>query len=105
VAVAVTADGRFVVTGSWDGSARIWEIATGRLLARFWGNRSFVTDVDVDATGRLVVSAGVDFAGRLYDCVVCGTLDQLLAYSYARFPRTLTPGERATYLHEKGSAR
>jgi hypothetical protein len=35
-AVAVTPDGRYAVTGSWDNTARVWDLATGRGVACFF---------------------------------------------------------------------
>jgi hypothetical protein len=36
-AMAVTADGRFAVSGSYDKTLKVWELETGRLLATFSG--------------------------------------------------------------------
>jgi WD40 repeat protein len=104
VAVDVTGDGRFVVTGSWDRSARVWEAATGALLARYW-TPSLVTSVDFAPNGRSIAVAGFDSAVRLYPCQLCGSLDDLVRYADRRVHRALTAAERATYLHEKGEAR
>lgn len=34
-AVAVTSDGRLVVSGSYDGTLKLWELASGMMLATF----------------------------------------------------------------------
>jgi hypothetical protein len=61
-----------------------------------------VFDVDFAPSGRHIVTAGFSDAAHLYACEVCGTLDDLLAYANRRVRRTLTPEERARYLHERG---
>jgi serine/threonine protein kinase len=36
--VAVTPDGKYVVSGSWDKTVRLWELATGKEVRRFTGH-------------------------------------------------------------------
>ena len=95
--------GRFLATASWDRTARIWEVATGRQLARLWGHASILTDVEFDPTGRWVATAAFpDDAARLFACDVCGSLEDLLAFAETRIGRELTPEERARFMHEEG---
>ena len=96
--------GRFVVTAGDDGNARIWEVATGRLLATLWGSPSTLMDVDFAPNGRAVLAAGFGDAARVYTCDVCGSLDDLLAFADRRVRRELSPAERALYLHERSGS-
>lgn len=52
--VAWTGDGARVVSGSWDRSARLWDAATGRELARATGFSHLVHDVAASADSRLI---------------------------------------------------
>ena len=98
-------DGRFVVTGSWDRGVRIWETATGLLVTRFRDNPTQISSVDLSSDGRAIVAAGIlATAARLYQCDLCGSVDDLLRDADQRLHRSLTPEERVTYLHEKGDA-
>ena len=104
-AVDVSADGRFVVTGSWDRGVRVWETATGLLVTRFRDNPAQISSVDLSSDGRTIVAVGIlATAARLYQCDLCGSVDDLLRDADQQVHRTLTPEERVTYLHEKGDA-
>jgi len=58
--VAFTPDGKYTVSGSEDGSARVWEVATGRETARFAGHNKTVSDVEVLPDGERVLSVAHD---------------------------------------------
>ena len=57
--VAVSPDGRYIVSGSWDKTLRVWELETGRCLHTLqeghWGE---VLSVAVSPDGRHIVSSG-----------------------------------------------
>jgi WD40 repeat protein len=55
--VAFSPDGKFVVSGSEDGTARVWEAATGKETARMTYDRS-VYSVAFSPDGKYVVSGG-----------------------------------------------
>ncbi len=61
--VAWTPDGTRVLSGSWDRSVRIWDVAQARQLARHRSGGVLVRDVDVDPTGRFA-AVGVWTNGR-----------------------------------------
>jgi RNA polymerase sigma factor (sigma-70 family) len=59
-ALAFTPDGRWLVSGADDLSVKVWEAATGKLIARFDGHDSNVWQVVVAPDGRSAFSAGGD---------------------------------------------
>ena len=63
--VAVTSDGR-LVTGSRDGTARLWDMETGEELNAFTGHQDVITSVAVTPDGRLVTGSD-DTTARLWD--------------------------------------
>jgi len=65
--VAVTPDGRHVVSGSRDNTVRLWALATGKEVQRFTGHQSSVNSVAVTPDGRHVVSGSWDNTVRLWD--------------------------------------
>ena len=49
-----------IVTGGKDGIARIWEIATGNVIAEFPGHAQAVVDANFSPDGNLIVTASAD---------------------------------------------
>jgi WD40 repeat protein/uncharacterized caspase-like protein len=66
-AVAISANGRTVLTGSLDHTARLWEVSTGKELRRFEGHSQRVTSVAFSPDGRAVLTGSWDSAARLWD--------------------------------------
>jgi WD40 repeat protein len=65
--VALSGDGRLVASGGWDGIVRLWEAASGRLLATLQGHTGLVYSVALSGDGRLVASGGWDGIVRLWE--------------------------------------
>jgi WD40 repeat protein len=65
--VAVTPDGRYVVSGSEDQTVRVWELATGKEVRRLTGHLGDVESVAVTPDGRYILSGGDDTTLRLWE--------------------------------------
>lgn len=96
---AFSPDGRFIVTASNDKTARLWETATGKLVETLYGHGDILRDVAFSPDGKTILTAG-DNTARLYECIECGTPQELLQLANARITRELTCEERVTFLHE-----
>ena len=59
-------DGRIVVTASLDGTARVWDAATGAQRVIFSGHDSGVSAVAISAGGRVAASGSVDGVVKLW---------------------------------------
>ena len=65
--VALTPDGRLAVCSADDGSAWVWEVATGRCLRTLQGHTGRVTSVVVSTDGRIALSAGSEGTVRVWE--------------------------------------
>jgi WD40 repeat protein/uncharacterized caspase-like protein len=65
--VAYSPDGHTILTGSHDGTARLWDARTGRELRRFGGHTSQVLSVAFSPDGRTIATGSWDTTIRLWD--------------------------------------
>jgi tetratricopeptide (TPR) repeat protein len=64
---AFSPDGRFVVTASWDGTAQVWEAATGRAVGEPLRHEKGVNSAAFSPDGRFVVTASEDATARVWE--------------------------------------
>jgi WD40 repeat protein/sterol desaturase/sphingolipid hydroxylase (fatty acid hydroxylase superfamily) len=65
--VAVSADGRHVVSASADGALRVWDAATGQEKLTLTGHARAVRAVALSADGKHLVSGGLDKTVKVWD--------------------------------------
>lgn len=66
-AIAITQDGRLVATGSWDGTAKLWDASTGKVLQQLVGGHTgYINSIDFSPDGKWVATASDDGTARLW---------------------------------------
>jgi WD40 repeat protein len=93
-AILFSADGRLVVTAGSDGTARLWEAATGREIRAFRGHTGSVNSAAFSPDGKQVVTASDDGALRLWDVATGRMLHRLSAHRGGTLAALFSPDGR-----------
>ncbi len=67
ISAAWSRDGTQIVTASQDGTARVWDSASGRELANLRGHTGYVTGAAWSPDGKQIVTASLDSTARIWD--------------------------------------
>jgi WD40 repeat protein/DNA-binding SARP family transcriptional activator len=92
-----TADGSKVLSSSADGTLRLWDARTGAALAVLRSGEDKVNDVALSGDGKIATLTD-NAVVHVFECEVCGTLEQVRALALSRSPRPLTAAERQQFL-------
>lgn len=65
--VVISSDGQFALSGSWDGTLRLWDLNTGVTTRRFVGHTKDVLSVAFSADNRQIVSGSRDKTIKLWN--------------------------------------
>ena len=65
--VAVSHDGRYVATSSWDKTARVWDAVTGRLVQTMVGHSEILFGVAFSPDDKSLLTGSLDNTARLWD--------------------------------------
>jgi guanine nucleotide-binding protein subunit beta-2-like 1 protein len=65
--VAISSDGQFALSGSWDGTLRLWDLNNGTTTRRFIGHSKDVLSVAFSADNRQIVSGSRDKTINLWN--------------------------------------
>ncbi|MCP4348119.1 MAG: hypothetical protein GY795_21665, partial [Desulfobacterales bacterium] len=65
--VVISLDGKYIISGSYDNTVRLWDAATGKEIRTFSGHQDSVLSVSLSSDGRTLVSGSYDNTVRLWD--------------------------------------
>ena len=92
--VAVTPDGRYVVSGSDDKTVRVWDWQSGKEVRRLTGHERGVMSVAVTPDGRYVVSGSHDGTVRVWDWQSGKEVRRLTGHQGVVYSVAVTPDGR-----------
>jgi WD40 repeat protein len=67
MAVAFSPNGKLIVSGTTDGTLRLWDLASGQEIWTFVGHVLDVTSIAFSPNGKFVLSGSADTTLRLWD--------------------------------------
>jgi WD40 repeat protein len=101
---AFSPDGKLVVTASKDMTALVWDAETGAVETGLFGDINYgLSSAAFSPGGESILVVGEDQTARLYACVMCGGLAELITRArerFARHPRPLTPDEQKKFTRQ-----
>ena len=65
--VAVSPDGEWAASGSWDKTVNIWDIETGQRRVTLEGHTGYVNSVAITPDGKRILSGSLDNSVRVWD--------------------------------------
>ncbi len=110
--IAFSSDGKTLVSGSIDGTVRLWDMkiakgkATGKLKTTLKGHTDSVLCIDMSPDGRIIASGSSDKTVHLWDVrnrkVIAkleGHLEEILSVAFSPNGSTLATGSREGAIH------
>jgi len=65
--VQLTGDSRFAFSSSWDGTCRLWQVATGKTINRLAGHSKDVLSVALSPDDRQIITGSLDKTIRIWN--------------------------------------
>ena len=60
-------DGKYLITSSWDGNVRLWDVTTGTEIRRFIGHVGYIYGAAFSPDGQYILTSGADVTARLWN--------------------------------------
>ena len=92
LSVAFSPDGSIVASASWDGTVRLWDVATGSNTATLLGHTDWVNSVAFSPDGNMLASGADDNTVRLWDVATGESTTTLSGHTSRVFSVAFSPG-------------
>ena len=73
-------DGKYIVTASWDNTAKIWQAPEGRLLRELKGHTASLTSAFFSPNGKYIVTTSKDSTARIWETSTGNFLNTLKSH-------------------------
>ncbi len=107
-AADISPDGKLLVTGSWDQSAKIWDMESGQALRKLDGvHQGYINSVEFSPDGDRILTGSDDGSARLWDTAT-GVASEVVFRGHAsriRQARFSEDGERVLTVANDKTAR
>ncbi|MCS6847747.1 MAG: WD40 repeat domain-containing protein [Anaerolineae bacterium] len=77
----LSADGKYLLTASRDGVARLWDIASGEVITAFRGHLGQVTSAAFSPVGRQIATSSTDRTARVWNLDTGRTITVLVGHT------------------------
>ncbi|KAG5728461.1 hypothetical protein E4T56_gene19548 [Termitomyces sp. T112] len=88
--------GKYIVSGSYDQSVRVWDTSTGAQLQQLNGHTSWVTSVAFSLDGKCIVSGSHDMSVRVWNISIGAQLLSLYGHTQAVTSVAFSPNGKCT---------
>lgn len=93
--VAISSDERRMVVGAWDGELQVFDLETGRQIARWLTGHGTLTSLAMSPDGTKVVTAGAGGQAEVWDAQTGKSLARLVGHGEAIWRMAFSPdGQR-----------
>lgn len=65
--IRMSPDGKYMLSGSFDGMVKLWDIATGLQVQKFRGHKARIHAVNFDSSGMYIVTGSDDNSAKLWN--------------------------------------
>ena len=100
-AVAFSPDGKIIITGSRDKTARLWDAATGQPTGKAMEHRADVTSVAFSPDGKTIVTGSRDKTAQLWDAATGQPLGPPLQHAASFGPAAVRPEDVTFYISRR----